>query len=173
MRAICKTAVGGLTDTYEKFTTHSSKSTGAHSGSLLLSTTILWAPPHEKQHEQNCSLEQNSPKTSVNFFKEGLLLLNSHNWILADEALLIWSQRVQHPNLTSQTQLGFEIFDSQLLKAVSSFSSGMETITVSHMLLSVLWNSCTGELFFILLFSLTARKLGSSQRDFSTAWSDL
>ena len=66
----------------------------------------------------------------------------------------------EHPNLTSQTELGFEIFDSILLKAVSSFSSGMETINVSHTSLSVLWNSCAGQALFLLLFSFNSQKTG-------------
>lgn len=58
----------------------------------------------------------------------------------------------EHPNLTSQTELGFETFDSILLKAVASFSSGMETINVSHMSLRFMEFLCWGNTFSFIIF---------------------
>lgn len=93
------------------------------------------------------------------FQRSAILLLNPQ-MLLVDEGSLFpsWTAGAPKPHLPDWE--GFEIFDSILLKAVASFSSGMETITVSHTSLSVLWNSCAGGALFLLLFSFNSQKTG-------------
>lgn len=147
--------------------------TGSRSRSLTPRTTGLHAARKRAWGRRRAPWSSPRPSAKLLERRRLTLLRNAHPESMRDEAACSDPRSPQRPALTSQTRPAFAIFDSTLLKAAAGFSSGMETIKVSpsHATLCFMEFLHRGALF-ILLFSLTARKLGSSQRNFSTALSD-